>query len=487
MNKKYNVIIIGGGISGLVAGCYLAKAGIKTLIVEKNNVPGGYCSFIRKGKYKFNLTTCTIGSMRESGVLNKIFYKELGLKGKLSINRNDPSNTVVTEYGIFDFSTSGKELKSSLVKLFPKESKGINSFFDLILVKNTLESYVKYKALSFGELLALYFSDTTLRNFLCLPCGIFGTNPNKISAFSAIVYYKETIFDGGYYVSGGADELSNVLLVEFLKNKGAVQFSKRVTKINIRNSNIIDGVVLDDGSNICADRVVICSDIKEGLLKMVGNEPPCDKLASIINGMVESSSVFIVYLGLKSAVPMAGLKYKSRNIWLCKDCDASKVFDAIENEKACDSVSYLLCHISSSRENYSAMDQITLYVPVPFMKSNYWENAKEKFSKRLVEKAESLIPGISGNIEFKHVVTPADLHDRTLNYNGALKGWASIVGQNESKKIPIDEFFNNLYVAGQWSTMESGQGGIAMAAFSGRSVAKSIIRSFQTNMQESLL
>ena len=48
--NMYDVIVIGAGISGLVCGCYLAKAGLRVLIVEQHNKPGGYCtSFKRKG------------------------------------------------------------------------------------------------------------------------------------------------------------------------------------------------------------------------------------------------------------------------------------------------------------------------------------------------------------------------------------------------------------------------------------------------------
>jgi len=36
---EYDVVIIGAGIGGLVRGCYLAKAGMKVLIVEKNHKP----------------------------------------------------------------------------------------------------------------------------------------------------------------------------------------------------------------------------------------------------------------------------------------------------------------------------------------------------------------------------------------------------------------------------------------------------------------
>ena len=46
----YHTIIIGGGITGLTAGAYLAKAGKKVIVIEQNSLPGGYwTSFIRKG------------------------------------------------------------------------------------------------------------------------------------------------------------------------------------------------------------------------------------------------------------------------------------------------------------------------------------------------------------------------------------------------------------------------------------------------------
>src|SRR5258706_10749377 len=37
----HDIIIIGGGHNGLVAACYLAKAGLKTLVLERRSIPGG--------------------------------------------------------------------------------------------------------------------------------------------------------------------------------------------------------------------------------------------------------------------------------------------------------------------------------------------------------------------------------------------------------------------------------------------------------------
>ena len=41
MAKSYDVIIIGSGHNGLVCGSYLAKAGLKTLVLERRGVIGG--------------------------------------------------------------------------------------------------------------------------------------------------------------------------------------------------------------------------------------------------------------------------------------------------------------------------------------------------------------------------------------------------------------------------------------------------------------
>jgi prolycopene isomerase len=53
LNRDYDVVIIGAGNGGLTAGCTLAAAGVKTVILEKNNLPGGYATSFVRGRFEF--------------------------------------------------------------------------------------------------------------------------------------------------------------------------------------------------------------------------------------------------------------------------------------------------------------------------------------------------------------------------------------------------------------------------------------------------
>src|SRR5688500_20313799 len=43
MSAAYDLVVIGGGHNGLVTAAYLARAGVKVLVVERRDVLGGAC------------------------------------------------------------------------------------------------------------------------------------------------------------------------------------------------------------------------------------------------------------------------------------------------------------------------------------------------------------------------------------------------------------------------------------------------------------
>src|SRR4030042_4456619 len=127
----YDAIIIGAGISGLVCGCYLAKAGMKTLIVEKNVKPGGYCTSFTRGGFHFDACVHSLGSLREGGNL-RIILKELGLEERLKIKRHDPSDIIIAPDFKIHFWNNLDKTTQEFQNNFPEEAEKIKEFFDYI-------------------------------------------------------------------------------------------------------------------------------------------------------------------------------------------------------------------------------------------------------------------------------------------------------------------------------------------------------------------
>src|SRR3990172_12590243 len=90
----YDAIIIGAGISGLVCGCYLAKAGMKVLVVEQHDKPGGYCTSFRRHGFIFDAAAHSFGSYREGGNFRQI-VADLGLDKLIKIARFNPSDLII--------------------------------------------------------------------------------------------------------------------------------------------------------------------------------------------------------------------------------------------------------------------------------------------------------------------------------------------------------------------------------------------------------
>ena len=58
--KKFDVAIVGGGLAGLTASIYLAKAGKKVIVLEKSSQFGGRGMTIKKWNLHESWCTCFI-------------------------------------------------------------------------------------------------------------------------------------------------------------------------------------------------------------------------------------------------------------------------------------------------------------------------------------------------------------------------------------------------------------------------------------------
>src|ERR1700741_756675 len=76
----YDVIIVGGGHNGLTAAAYLARAGLKTLVLERRDIVGGFCVTEEIAPGCRASTTSYIASMLRPEVISDLRLAEHGLR-----------------------------------------------------------------------------------------------------------------------------------------------------------------------------------------------------------------------------------------------------------------------------------------------------------------------------------------------------------------------------------------------------------------------
>ena len=450
----YDAVIIGAGVSGLVCGCYLAKAGMKVLIAEQHFKPGGYCtSFKRKG-FTFDAAAHSFGSYREGGNMNRVF-KDLNLDKRLKIKRYDPSDVIITpDYKISfwnDLDKTTKELK----RAFPHEIK-IREFFDFMSSPKPAEMAALRKK-TFKDLLDKYFTDNRLRTILALPLLINGgLPPSLLTAFTGSQIFSEFLLDGGYYPDGSMQALPDALAERFKELGGTLLLSCGVKKIKIKDDSVA-GVVLEMGDLIHSKYVISNCDARQTFLKLLGRRVISEELLHKLDTMIPSLSMFVLYLGISKG--MASLPKPGCTAWFLSHYAIEDMYLSAQKRNASNLEEFLL-RVSPDGESVLAM------VLAPFRNKRYWENNKHKLLEVLIKNVERhTTPELSKHIVYKDAATPQTLYKYTLNYKGAAYGWESIFSQSADSDFKKPSFCQNLYLTGHWTTQGLGVAGVTYIGY----------------------
>jgi phytoene dehydrogenase-like protein len=467
----YDVIIIGAGIGGLVCGCYLAKAGMKVLIVEQHYKPGGYCTSFNRTGYKFDVGVHYIGGVTR-GILSKIL-DELKLREEIKFNQSDPSDKILMPDSTTYIRSNPYDTIKEFQKTFPDEKENIKKFFQFVMETNILVIYHKVKNLTLEKVLDNFFNDHRLKATIgVLLLGNMGLPHTEVAAFAAIILFREFILDPGYYPIGGMQQFADCLVDKFKKHSGELILSRKVIKI-ITEDNAAKGVVIAPEEKITSKMVVSNIDTTLTFKELIEVKT---KESVIVDSLISSNSIFAVYLGVSDT--LKNILNESCNIWFFTTYDIDGCYRFLEENVMRINIPGIMLTFPSLKNPVLKgvnKNTIQIFTIASYENEEFWNKNRQIFSEEMLFLAEKVIPNLKQHVNLTVTATPHTFYKYTMNKRGAAYGWASSISQIDASLLPQKTSIQNLFLVGHWCTMGGGQGGISTVALSGKKAAEIII------------
>jgi 15-cis-phytoene desaturase len=239
---KSDIVIIGGGVSGLATGAMLAKAGRSVIVLEKGNQPGGRAYAYEDKGFTLNYGPHAI-YRPNTGILHEI----LGRIGAPSIGFGYPD--AVRSYwadGDRFGSVGAKPHQVLTTKLFPLPTRA------RMLPLMTAIRFAKPEKLgeqTYGEWVEEHISDPRLRRF-ALALGTVNTYTRpaaKLSAGFLLGHLQRNMFAKDYvgYMSGGWRAMYERFIDALQSNNGSLITGAHVERLEIEHGRIVAAVTPD--------------------------------------------------------------------------------------------------------------------------------------------------------------------------------------------------------------------------------------------------
>ena len=471
MKNKYDVIIIGAGIGGLMCGSYLAKAGLKILILEKNKNAGGCASSIKQDGFTFDMGAHLIGAYNTHGLLRHYLRN---IEIDLDLIRLNPSDRFTFNGESIDVPEELNEYIDVLQKRFPTERKNIEVFFDALikiyrcylLRKNTLQKYVK---LTYQDLLDEFIGNKKLQGILSGQCPYVGLPPSCVSVIAMSFMMISYLRDGTYYAKGGTQNLAEALCAKIAEYSGDILYNTKIKKISLEKNNA-KYVVADNGNTFEGLFIISNASAETTFLNMVGS----DKLESSFTKKLNKMKIGLSYLIFNLGINIDSARLAHVSGWHYKDYDLNKSF-----------TEGFYIFIPTLYDRSLAPDGFTVLQwrqVVSFQKKQDWNKEKKEIEPKLVEMIEK-VAGLKlrSKIAQSILATPKDIESFTGNTAGSIYGWEMSPQNMAENRLNSVTPVNNLFLAGHWTNPGCGIVGVAT---SGVEVAKTILKKRELIMEK---
>ena len=459
VEKNFDVIVIGSGHNGLVNACYLQKAGLNVLVLEKNDWIGG-AAVSRELHPGILYSNCSyVCSLFRPEIMRDLELPKHGLQivaieGGAVFTRDGDYLASYRNYHakkreLERFSVRDSESYSRYSRDILKQCRFIQPllmrtapdpasfrFRDLSemlyllrkvneLTASELADTVRFWTMSISDFLDEYFENDVIKASLAVS-GIIGTALGPMSPGTAYVllhHYMGEV-DGSIgawgYARGGMGAISKALTSSFKAMGGTLLNNSEVEKVDIRGTRV-RGVILKNGDEYLAKNVVSNADVKRTFLKLTDPEHlPPNFLKKVNNFKIRGSSGK-VNIALDSMPKFPSVS--DNNPCLKGDIHFTDSIERMERayddwkmgtwsrDPFLDMMIPTLTDPTMAPPGKHFMSCFVQYCPPKVGGKNWTKDDKDAFGKTVIQQIEDYSPGFKDKILHMEVRTPKELEE----------------------------------------------------------------------------
>ena len=353
--KKYDAVVIGAGNGGLVAAIRLLQGGAKTLLVEKHNLPGGFATSFRRGRFEFEASLHELndfGTADNAGDV-RVLFDELGVTDKIEWMQIPEAYRVISRaekldatmpFGVRAFIDKMEQYvpgsRDSVTKFFELAeevrlaqaySSAVNGKTDPKVMVGKYGNFVRAGSYSVNEVLKALKMPKKARDILNAYWCYLGAHCDDLSFVHYASMVNRYILRGASMPKMRSHEISLALVERIRELGGDILFNTEAVKIlTDAQDGGVAGVVLDDGTQIAARHVVANCAPHIVFGRMMDKVPESEIRAA--NARKFSGRGFTMFLGLDADADELGIE--NHNYFLYDTMDSAAQYERMRTVRS---------------------------------------------------------------------------------------------------------------------------------------------------------
>lgn len=469
---KFDVVIIGSGLGGLVSAIVLAKEGKRVCVLEKNNQFGGNLQTFSRNKKIFDTGVHYIGGLAEGQNLYR-YFSYLGIMQSLKLERMP----VIFDKIQFDndaiqypIAQGYENFVAELLVYFPSEKAVLQKYTEDLkslcaaFPLYNLQHSACYPGEYFSTSVRQYFDglteNTKLKAVLIgasfLYAGEGDTTPFYVHALSINSYISSS-----FRCINGGSQISKLLIRELKRFGGVAYNRKEVVQYHLEDGKI-SYVETRDKQQFSGDLFI--SNIEPRVtLNQIGES----HFRKIFFNRVVDLPVTISSFSLHLILASGKIPFVSHNLFYHESTQSVWNASAYNTETW---PSMFMVSMTADKSNPEYADTITGLTYMKYEEVKEWESSfntvvhkqsrglayeefKDQKIRQFLKKLSNYIPNIENFVEISYASTPLSYRDYIGTFEGNLYGPVKDVKDPMRAMISPKSSIENLYFTGQGVNM----------------------------------